>query len=485
MAPDTNTTERHDVCIVGAGIAGLSALVVASEYLSPDGSVVLVDHRERPGGMWNDTYDYVRLHQPHPMFTAGDIRWELDEDRSYLATKGEVLDHLQHCYEVAADRVAVTQLFGWEEVSHRQVDGTVRITCRSTDGETRAIEADRLIRAPGFAVEPNDPLELSSEEVRSVSPDHCDMRGPEMAASDAPVWVIGGGKTGVDTAHTLITGQPGREVNLVAGSGTVFSQRERLFPRGVRRWWGGTRANFFFREAARRYDGTNGAAVLEWLLESYGTSLTPEARNYFAGILSEAETRTVAAGLRHVVMDHLTDVVDRDGRTELVLRSGDPLPVEPGSWFVNCTGYVLQRDQPHEPVVSPDGRVVSINMRAAVMPFAHFGGYLVTHLLLRDELADAPLYELDEIAVRSRAREHMPGAFFALAMHNLSVIIDRVPPKVMLKFGADFDRWYPLPRQLFGVARFMARHRKDREHCRRALDTLRERHDIAGGVRGG
>ena len=46
---------------VGAGIAGLNALVVVSEYLSPTGSVVLVDHRECPGGMWNNTYDYARL----------------------------------------------------------------------------------------------------------------------------------------------------------------------------------------------------------------------------------------------------------------------------------------------------------------------------------------------------------------------------------------------------------------------------------------
>ena len=75
----------------------LNALVVASEYLGPDGSVVLVDRRARPGGMWIDTYDYVPLHQPHPMFTAGDIPWQLDKDRSHLATNSEVLNHLQHC----------------------------------------------------------------------------------------------------------------------------------------------------------------------------------------------------------------------------------------------------------------------------------------------------------------------------------------------------------------------------------------------------
>ena len=53
---------------------------------------------------------------------------------------------------------------------------------------------------------------------------------------------IGGGKTAMDTAHTLITHYPGREVNLVAGSGTFFSSRDRFFPTGARRWWGGREA---------------------------------------------------------------------------------------------------------------------------------------------------------------------------------------------------------------------------------------------------
>ena len=52
---------RRDVCIVGAGLAGLNALFVASQYLSRDQNVILVDRRRRVGGMWVDTYPYVRL----------------------------------------------------------------------------------------------------------------------------------------------------------------------------------------------------------------------------------------------------------------------------------------------------------------------------------------------------------------------------------------------------------------------------------------
>jgi len=80
-----------DLCILGAGIAGLNALFVASRYLSRDDRVVVVDRRAGVGGMWLSTYDYVRLHQPHSFFTAGNIPWTFGKERSHLATRAEVL----------------------------------------------------------------------------------------------------------------------------------------------------------------------------------------------------------------------------------------------------------------------------------------------------------------------------------------------------------------------------------------------------------
>ena len=59
---------------------GLNALFVASRYLSRDQRIILIDRRQRVGGMWVDTYPYVRLHQPYPMFTAGNIKWTLGKD---------------------------------------------------------------------------------------------------------------------------------------------------------------------------------------------------------------------------------------------------------------------------------------------------------------------------------------------------------------------------------------------------------------------
>ena len=78
----------------------------------------------------------------------------------------------------------------------------------------------------------------------------------------------------------------------------------------------------------------------DWHRDNYGTWLTPETGNFLVGVLSEAENKTIADGLNDVIMDHFVDVVDRNGSTEMVLRSGATKAIQPGSWIVNCTGYL-------------------------------------------------------------------------------------------------------------------------------------------------
>jgi hypothetical protein len=473
--------ESCDVCIVGVGLAGLNALFVASRYLSRDQKVILIDRRERVGGMWVDTYPYVRLHQPHPMFTAGNIEWTLGKHRSYLATKGEVLDHFEHCLRVIKQRVRVDEYFGWAMESDEETDGVVRITCRSSDGRPLVVEAKRLIKAYGFRIEPNDPLEISSNRVQSVSPDFWDMRGEEMRDSDTPVWIIGGGKTAMDTAHALITEYPGREVNLVAGSGTFFTDRDRILPSGVGRWWRGRTFGGLGMELARRFDGTNEVEVGNWYRATLGTWLTPETGNFLLGVLSESENNTIAAGLNDVIMDHAVDVVDHNGTTDLVLRSGATKTVLPGSWIVNCTGYLMQQDHPYEPYISASGKVLSIQVRSATLHLSSYMGYFLTHLMFLDKITQIPLYELDGQDLRAKCRAAGPYTLVTLVEYNLSLISDRVPGRVFADCGLDLDRWFPLPRRVLSLAQFALTHHREREHWRRTLDTVRERFDVRCG----
>ncbi|GAA4291430.1 FAD-dependent oxidoreductase [Mycobacterium paraffinicum] len=481
-ALESHPVETCDVCIVGAGIAGLNALFAASRYLSRDQRVILIDRRARVGGMWVDVYPYVRLHQPHPMFTAGNIEWTLGKDRSYLATKGEVLDHFQHCIDVIRARVQVDEYLGWDFESEEEADGIVRVTCRAADGRVLVVETQRLIKAYGLGVTPNEPLDISSKRVHSVSPDYCDVRAGDIRESDAPVWIIGGGKTAMDTAHALITACPGRQVNLVAGRGTFFSSRDNLLPSGAKRWWKGTPLSTVAAQMSHRYDGTNESQVQDWYRATYGTYLTPQADNFVLGVLSEAENRTISAGLNDLVMDYFEDAVDRNGTTEMVFRSGSTKTIEPDSWVVNCTGYVKFPDEyPYEPYVSPSGAVVSINVRSAILHLPAFMGYFLGHLLFLNKLGEIPLYEIDWQELRRKAPLAFPYVLFALVQHNISLIYDNVPSRVFADNGLDFDKWYPLPRRLPGLARFVLGHRRECEHERHVLDTVRERFEIRCG----
>ena len=125
-------------------------------------------------------------------------------------------------------------------------------------------------------------------------------------------------------------------------------------------------------------------------------------------MLSESENKTIAEGLNDVIMDHFVDAVDRNGATDLVFRSGATKAIQPGSWIVNCTGYLMRGDHPYEPYVSGSGAVVSIQPRSATLHLTSFMGYFLTHLLFLGKIRDVPLYELDVEDLRRKSNAAFP-----------------------------------------------------------------------------
>lgn len=482
MSQTDSSPEHFDLCIIGAGIGGLNALHVASHYLRPHQRILVVDRNERVGGMWVKTYDYVGLHQPHPFFTAGNVTWTFGKARSHLSSKTEVLDHLEHCVAEASSRVGITQLLGHEMQSIEEHGDVVRVVCRSTGGVQVHVTADHVIDAAALDVQALPPLALTSDRVRSVSPETCDVRTGAIASDDAPVWIIGSGKTAMDTALALITDQPHREINMIAGSGTFFGRREHFFPAGVKRWWGGTRLNSSFAQIADLFDGTNEREVLARYREKHGTWVTPRAEHFFVGLLSDAEAVQIRSGLGRVVMGHLVDAVDVDDHVALTLRDGDPVVARAGSWVVNCTSHFVPRKTISDPpYVSASGRVVTIG-RSALFGFTSFGGYFLTHLLYAGKILEVPLIQSDQDVL---LRESTPAAVvstFAVAQHNLGLAFEHLPTKVFQRgFGLDFDRWYPAPRRWVGQLKFAARYKRRRQHYRASLEVLGERFGVRIG----
>jgi hypothetical protein len=472
-----------DLCILGAGIAGLNALFAATRHLWPQAKVVLVDRNARPGGMWGSTYSYVRLHQPHPMFTVGNIPWAGRRDPSHLATRSEVLDHLQHCFDVCRTRVSLDARFGYTYRGHEDSADEVVVDCAamSADGAPLRIRTKRLVKAFGYDVQTNDPLPLSSKSVRSVSPNHFDLLGEEMQSSTAPIYVIGAGKTGMDTAHLLLTRYPDRPVSLVIGTGMLFLNRDQQFPPGLQRWYAGKTPLDVFLDVAKRFDGRNEAEVLAHLREHYTLSLVPDARHFLYGLISKAELDTIARGARAIIKDYLVDVEDRDGTPTLLLRSGETRAMEPGSFVINCTGYVKETDQPYEPYLSASDRVLTIRPGSAVHLLSTVSAYLLVHLWLTEKLRGLPLYEVDPFALQRKSRDVSSVLGGSHMLYNMLLMLDRLPKGALEEFGTDTTRWYPLPRRFLSSLKLLHFQRGHRDHFRRALDAVRERFDIRCG----
>jgi hypothetical protein len=474
--------ETSELIVVGGGIAGLNALAVAGRYLSARDRVVLIDSRPRAGGMWVDTYDFVRLHQPYPIFTAGNIAWRLGKPAGHLATRDEVLDHLRYCVDVARTKVDLEERFGWEYIEHTESGGTVTVTVRDPDGRIETLRTRRLIKAYGNDVLPSSPLSISSAAVRSTTPEALSGLIAERPEDGGPVWIVGSGKTAMDVALMLRRECPGRELSMVAGSGTMFSRRETFFPTGPRRWYAGTRINAMLRQVALRFDGTNERDVAAWFADTYGISPSADPANFFSAYLSDAECADVGAGMRRIEPGHLDDVLDTTDGPRIVLREGRSLPIPADSWVVNCTGYLAQPRRPYEPFVSDTGNVMSIQLRSSITgPFTSFAGYYLTHLMFRGKLRTAPLYELDVEDLATKSRSAIVWASITLSMYNLGRIARALPPKVAIDCGLDFDRWYPRARQMAGATALLATQPWDAPRYRRTLDMLGERFDVRVG----
>ncbi|MEM7466302.1 MAG: FAD-dependent oxidoreductase, partial [Pseudomonadota bacterium] len=284
------TTNPHadvyDLCVIGAGAAGLNALAVARDYLPKEARVALVDRRDAVGGMWVDTYDYVRLHQPYRMFTAADVRWRESHSRDYLADKDQVLAHLRDCLDACSDAYHLEKYFGYEflSLSEEEFDDewtAVIELCQKDSGNAQKIRAKRCIKAFGFRVPQNPPLEFSSNKVRSISPHREVFESAEFGTSEAPCFIVGGGKTAMDTAVNILNGNPGRQVSLLVGRGTVFLNREKTCGPGFKRWVGGQTTLDGFLALGTLFNGENHAEVMAFLKQNMSVQLDNSFENYF------------------------------------------------------------------------------------------------------------------------------------------------------------------------------------------------------------
>lgn len=479
--------ETYELVVVGAGIAGLNALSAASEYLPKNARVLLVDQKDAPGGMWNIAYDYVRLHQPHPMFTVGNLKWDWRKPRDYLAGRDEVQHHLSSALGPIGEKVALETEFQQTVVRCVEIEtgqgpmAEVSFHPNGAPGNSKTVLAKRAIHASGLNYAIAQPLAFSSKSAVSIIPQ--DLRSTLEMHPSANVIVVGGGKTGMDSVLATLAADPARRISLIKGRGTNFINRTKHLPTGINRWTSGELVSRIFRDIALNFDGENEDHTLAHLRIHHCTNAGSDHGVFLYGLQSEDEHARIEAGLTETFADYLEDITDTPDGPRMKMRNGADSIVPEGTIFVNCTGSFF-RDAPVQetmPILSPNNCVMSINPRDGFHFLTSVSGFFVTHLLYRDQLRGQGFYTFDLEALFRKNRNAWVGASAAQAYMNQVIAVQTLPLMLLDRCGLDMDRWYPLPRRMAGLMRMKASATSDIDHCRRTLDRVASRFDVHAG----
>jgi hypothetical protein len=198
------TEELHvDYLIVGAGAMGMAfADTVVAES---DRTIALVDRGGRPGGHWNTSYPFVRLHQPSSFYGVNSEH--LGSDRIDDRGGNEGLFELASGSEVVAyfDQVMRHTLLPSGRVHYFPMSEYLgdRRFRSITSGDERAITADKTVDATYMNVtvpSMRPPAYEVAEGVPCIPPNAL----PSIAETPSRYVIVGAGKTAIDSCLWLL-----------------------------------------------------------------------------------------------------------------------------------------------------------------------------------------------------------------------------------------------------------------------------------------
>lgn len=451
--------EQADLVIVGGGYMAINAFEAAAFHLQRGSKVAIVTREPSWGGNWIDQYDYVRLHQPHRSFTAGARNWTLNQPPEYLATKKEILSHFEHIADTVIQEksLKIVRCFEYSYTNHSANKSSVTVFAEPVKQNLGLpvvkITATRFVNASGGAnvgIRPLKPLKINSSRVHSLAAK--DVLSPEwnvkMQYSNAPIWVIGSGKTGIDAIKALYhSSLPNikQRIRCVAGNGVWFMIRDYFNDHSAG-----------LSEVSGRlldmFDGTNGNECCEEMYRAgFFHSPIPNPGNFCAGICSRDEVETVKAALHppeeRIIKAHFKGVIDDEkGGLLMKLATLDGTKsythrIEEGAFIVNCSGHLplhkphaakilFSEQMPIVPVVSGNGRVLNV---PSLPGFGGPNGNFGTHCFYLDLLSESILSQIvrtynPRINVNDKARYGLELWYQVQMTHTLlwSILPDKV-----------------------------------------------------------
>ncbi|MEL7147396.1 MAG: hypothetical protein AAFO69_13565, partial [Bacteroidota bacterium] len=346
------------------------------------------------------------------------------------------------------------------------------------------VKAKRCIKAFGFSIAPNKPMKFSSDQVQSITPESKMLTDGVVAKDEKPVYIVGGGKTSMDVAGLILSQNPNRKINFIIGKGTFFLNRETFFPNGAKKYWKGVSVYSCLIDSVLKYDHNNVRATTDYVKKRYCLAPFSDAIQTFIGLLSPEESETITGAVDNTWYDYLEDVKENTGTLKMCLRSGQKEPVKPGSWFINCTGHIFPKVVIPEPVLSPHQTVLNIEKTNSTLIFTSFAGYFLPHLWYRNQFQRVPIIYFNHQDLARKDRETYLYAFGAQAIHNQLRFFEALPLSVMYNCGLNYDKWFPLSRQLPMLIGMLSNKKKYLKATTTVLDQINKKYDIAKGVVG-
>lgn len=222
---------RVDYLVIGGGATSMAfcdSLLHHNrrdESSSSSPSVVMVDNHDRPGGQWNDSYDFVRLHQPSDMYGVESTGLEppavAAHREAHRATREEILNYYEEVRSslekefdfrfVGGTNFDVSQLDDSDDDDERNTDDGYK---RYKLSEDRSILARKVV--DGRFLQPDLPVSIPPKFAFDSSVIHC-LPVNALAANVATTSttttsttpyrhhvIIGAGKTGMDAIVHLL-----------------------------------------------------------------------------------------------------------------------------------------------------------------------------------------------------------------------------------------------------------------------------------------
>ena len=187
-----------------------------------------------------------------------------------------------------------------------------------------------------------------------------------------------------------------------------------------------------------------------------------EAANCRYGLLSQSERSEVLARVDEILPGHLVDV---DGLRMTIRHRGAErsVDVEEGTWLIACTAHI--KDRVHRPILSGEGLVCAPQN---CLGFSGTSAYFVTHAWYRDELAPVA-DQLFRCRIDVEPKLRFTPQIGLMIMANLALVTSKLPLSVATRFEGDFNKWYPLLRQVPTTLRVLRGQKRVIEKAERLL----------------